>query len=54
MMPHTISFHDLIKKKSGPMADFGAHEDIRAHSDSRIANTETHAGEILQTELFTL
>lgn len=45
MLPHSFTFHDLIKKKTGPLADFGAHEDVRAHSDSRIANTETHAGE---------
>lgn len=47
MIPHNLTFHELIKRKSGALADFGAHEDIRAHSDSRIANTETHAGRLL-------
>ena len=49
MIPHSFTFHDLIKKKAGPLADFGAHEDIRAHSDSRMANTETHAGAMSPT-----
>jgi protein FAM50 len=47
IIPHAVTFHDLIRKKAlgkRAMFDFGAHEDVRAHSDSRIENTESHAG----------
>lgn len=48
IIPHHICFHDLIRKrakgKSGPLFDFGVHEDVRMHSDHRIQNSESHAG----------
>ena len=50
IIPHTVCFHDLIRKKakgkSGPLFDFGVHEDVRLHSDARIPNSESHAGQI--------
>lgn len=49
IIPHHINFHDLIRKKvkgkTGPLFDFGVHEDVRMHSDARIQNSESHAGQ---------
>ena len=49
ILPHSVSFHDLIKKRvrgrTGPLFDFGVHDDVRAESDSRIQEkTDAHAG----------
>ena len=48
IIPHHVSFHDLIRKKvkgkTGPLFDFGVHDDVRMHSDARIQNSESHAG----------
>ena len=48
LLASAVTFHDLIRKKAlgkPALYDFGAHDDVRAHSDSRIENTESHAGE---------
>lgn len=49
ILPHSVTFHRLISRKvrsrTGPLFDFGVHEDVRACSDSRIKEkTDAHAG----------
>ena len=50
IIPHDVTFHALIKKKAqgrtGPLFDFGVHEDVRAHSDARVEKTDSHAGRL--------
>ena len=48
ILPHELSFYDLIVKKArgktGPLIHFDVHEDLRMQSDARIENNESHAG----------
>eukprot|EP00438_Fugacium_kawagutii_P011083 Skav208619 [mRNA] locus=scaffold248:551148:555761:- [translate_table: standard] len=45
IIPHNVSFYDLIKEKargkSGPLFHFDVHEDIRMSNDSRIEKDES-------------
>lgn len=49
IIPHTVSFYDLIvqkaRGKSGPLFHFDVHEDIRMQSDATVEKDESHAGE---------
>jgi hypothetical protein len=52
---HAVTFHDLIRKKAlnkPALFDFSAHDDVRAHSDARIENTESHAGDKPSLQLY--
>lgn len=48
IIPHTVSFYDLIvqkaRGKSGPLFHFDVHEDIRMQSDATVEKDESHAG----------
>jgi protein FAM50 len=56
ILPHNITFYDLIKDKargtSGPLFNFGVHEDIRMSNDSRIEKDESHAGKIVDRKWY--
>jgi len=51
ILPHHVTFHDLIKSKargkSGPLFHFDVHEDIRFVTDVRVEKDESHAGKIV-------
>ena len=48
IIPHTVSFYDLIvqkaRGKSGPLFHFDVHEDVRMQSDATVEKDESHAG----------
>eukprot|EP00736_Rhodelphis_marinus_P009426 Rmarinus@m.22087 len=52
IIPHHFSFHDLIvmkaRGKSGPLFDFGVHDDVRVLSDVRKEKQEAHAGKVVE------
>ncbi|CAE8630191.1 unnamed protein product [Polarella glacialis] len=56
MIPHNVSFYDLIKDKargkSGPLFNFDVHDDIRMSSDVRIEKDESHAGKIVDRKWY--
>merc|ERR1719316_1573189 len=56
IIPHHITFHDLIQNKargkSGPLFHFDCHEDIRMSNDSRIEKDESHAGKIVDRKWY--
>lgn len=56
IIPHNVSFYDLIKEKargkSGPLFHFDVHEDIRMSNDSRIEKDESHAGKIVDRKWY--
>jgi len=56
IIPHNITFYDLIKEKargkSGPLFHFDAHEDIRMSNDSRVEKDESHAGKIVDRKWY--
>ncbi len=49
ILPQHYTFYELIKTKargkSGPLFDFGVHEDIRVVNDATKEKTDSHAGE---------
>merc|ERR1712139_702534 len=55
-IPHSFSFHDLIKNKargkSGPLFNFDVVEDIRMNNDSRIEKNDSHAGKIVDRKWY--
>jgi hypothetical protein len=52
IIPHTISFYDLIEAKargkSGPLFQFDVHDDIRLVSDVRVEKDESHPGKVVE------
>jgi protein FAM50 len=52
IIPHTISFYDLIEAKargkSGPLFQFDVHDDIRLVNDVRIEKDESHPGKVVE------
>jgi protein FAM50 len=48
ILPHTISFYDLIVNKamgkSGPLFQFDLHEHAAASFDPRVKSQDSHAG----------
>jgi len=53
MLPHDISFYDLIatkaRGKSGPLFHFDVHEDVRVGAiDVRVEKDESHPGKVVQ------
>lgn len=56
IIPHNVSFYDLIKEKargkSGPLFHFDVHEDLRKASDIRIEKDESHAGKIVDKKWY--
>jgi len=55
MIPHNISFYDLIKEKakgkSGPLFHFDVHDDMKA-SDVRVQKDDSHAGKIVDRKWY--
>ena len=53
ILPHAVTFHDLIRKKargkSGPLFHFDVHDDVRLEHDARLEKNESHAGGQLLT-----
>ncbi|KAJ6240148.1 xap-5 protein-related [Anaeramoeba flamelloides] len=51
ILPINYSFYDLIvtkaRGKSGPLFDWGAHEDVRLFADSRKEKKESHAAKVV-------
>ena len=56
MIPHHVSFYDLISSKargkSGPLFHFDVHDDVRMVNDSRVEKDESHPGKIVQRTWF--
>ncbi|GFH16357.1 uncharacterized protein HaLaN_12759 [Haematococcus lacustris] len=52
ILPHHHTFYDLIiskaRGKSGPLFDFGVHEDIRVVNDASREKNESHAGKVVE------
>lgn len=52
ILPHHYSFYDLIinkaRGKSGPLFDFGVHEDIRLVNDASVEKSDSHAGKVVE------
>ncbi len=53
MLPHDISFYDLIvtkaRGKSGPLFHFDVHEDVRMGPlDRRVEKDESHPGKVVE------
>ncbi|KAF5842122.1 XAP5, circadian clock regulator-domain-containing protein [Dunaliella salina] len=52
ILPHHYTFYDLIaskaRGKSGPLFDFGVHEDIRVVNDASREKNESHAGKVVE------
>jgi len=57
IIPHNVTFYGLIKDKargkSGPLFNFGVHDDIRQNNnDVRIEKDESHAGKIVDKKWY--
>jgi len=56
IIPHHITFYDLIKEKargkSGPLFNFDVHEDVRMNNDVRVEKDESHAGKIVDRKWY--
>ncbi|QOY43329.1 XAP5 protein [Cryptosporidium parvum] len=56
ILPHTITFHELIKTKargkSGPLFHFNVFDDIREKSDVSKETTESHAGKVVKRQWY--
>eukprot|EP00877_Chromochloris_zofingiensis_P006192 jgi/Chrzof1/1826/Cz10g22180.t1 len=52
ILPHHYTFYELIlskaRGKSGPLFDFGVHEDIRVTNDASVEKTDAHAGKVVE------
>eukprot|EP00197_Chlamydomonas_leiostraca_P012081 CAMPEP_0202862594 /NCGR_PEP_ID=MMETSP1391-20130828/3578_1 /ASSEMBLY_ACC=CAM_ASM_000867 /TAXON_ID=1034604 /ORGANISM="Chlamydomonas leiostraca, Strain SAG 11-49" /LENGTH=386 /DNA_ID=CAMNT_0049542143 /DNA_START=60 /DNA_END=1220 /DNA_ORIENTATION=- len=52
ILPQHYSFYDLIinkaRGKSGPLFDFGVHEDLRVVNDASREKMESHAGKVVE------
>jgi protein FAM50 len=52
LIPHQYSFYDLIvtkaRGKSGPLFDFGVHDDVRLIDDVRVEKSDSHPGKVVQ------
>jgi hypothetical protein len=56
IMPSTITFHELIQDrmqgKTGSLASFDVHEDVRLFDDVRVEKDASHAGRIMQRRVY--
>jgi len=56
IIPHNITFYDLIKDKargkSGPLFHFDVHDDVRIASDVRVEKDESHAGKLVDRKWY--
>mmetsp|Transcript_15580 Transcript_15580/g.35747 ORF Transcript_15580/g.35747 Transcript_15580/m.35747 type:complete len:355 (+) Transcript_15580:49-1113(+) len=56
IIPHNITFYDLIKEKargkSGPLFNFDVHDDVRINNDVRVEKDESHAGKIVDRKWY--
>ncbi|KAK2962222.1 putative Protein FAM50 like protein [Blattamonas nauphoetae] len=56
ILPHNISFHDLIatnaRGKSGPLYNWGVHEDVRMLHDARVEKDESHAAKVVERQWY--
>ena len=56
IIPHHYTFYDLIatkaRGKSGPLFNFGVHDDVRVVMDARVEMDASHAGKVMQRRLY--
>mmetsp|Transcript_27537 Transcript_27537/g.60236 ORF Transcript_27537/g.60236 Transcript_27537/m.60236 type:complete len:251 (-) Transcript_27537:732-1484(-) len=52
ILPQHFTFYELIinkaRGKSGPLFDFGVHEDVRVVNDASVEKTDSHAGKVVE------